>query len=505
MMTLMRSRTPDADGKLIPDYISSGSAMLVGPKGELDKMTVVLSASTYNVRNATCVPICVNCNGVSAAAISPIPFGTYVYGSSQATGVITLASGTQQNVTSGGNWTTTLPSIATVNSSGLVTGQDVGTTFLSFFLNAPPGEMECYQTAASVCADQQISGDGSADVIDQTPVITGIAPSDWKPGVTNTLVSFSGQYFGTNAPTLSFSPGAGISYTLSTYNDTKISAYVSVRNGTPNEDVTVTVTNNGYGGSAFYSGSTGEPATSSPVYATVHSPMNTPEITVVAWVNGNAPDLLTLPSGANSTLMSDLADPTECAGVISAWGVLHEREDLVTANDAAYANIWLVKNSANPVPPITPTPPSVLQSTGNFRLFNDYGNGGGFYQVGSTPNPCGATAPGFILNWVGTGQSSPYMGRSGTSPSGEVYQLAEGRLGVLGQSVNQTINGMTTPWIWSVIEFDSSGNPMFTNHSIFPTFTVYKNGYFVANYPQSSVTTFNQNTDAYQLTPSQIP
>ncbi len=36
MMTLVKSRVPDADGNLIPDNITSGSAMLIGPKGELD-------------------------------------------------------------------------------------------------------------------------------------------------------------------------------------------------------------------------------------------------------------------------------------------------------------------------------------------------------------------------------------------------------------------------------------------------------------------------------------
>jgi len=111
-----------------------------------------------------------------------------------------------------------------------------------------------------------------------------------------------------------------------------------------------------------------------------------------------------------------------------------------------------------------------------------------------------------VLNWIDKGQPSPYQGATGTSPSGEIYQLSEGRVGQLGQSGSITINnGQTVPWVWSVIEFDSSGNPTFTNNSIFPTFTVYKNGYFVGTYPQCSVATFVQKDQSYQITPSQIP
>jgi len=339
-------------------------------------------------------------------------------------------------------------------------------------------------------------------VPDQTPIVTGIDPSVWTAGNKPT-VTFTGQYFGTNQPTLNLSDSS-IGYTLSSYNDTQIVATINVLAGTPNEEVDVTVTNNGYGGQVF-NGSSGTSPTSNGVYATVNSPANSPEITVIAWVNPDAPDLLTLPSGANSTLTSNLADPSDCSAELSAWGIEHVRQDLHTAADTAYVNAWLVKESGNSAPPVTPIVPSALQSTGNFRLFNDFGNGRGFYQVGVSPNPCGATTPTFILNWIGTGQASPYMGASGTSPSGETYLLAEGRVGRLGQSINATLNGMSTPWIWSVIEFDSSGNPTFTNHSVFPSFTVYRNGNFQITYPQSSVASFILNDESYQLTPSQIP
>ena len=98
------------------------------------------------------------------------------------------------------------------------------------------------------------------------------------------------------------------------------------------------------------------------------------------------------------------------------------------------------------------------------------------------------------------------MGASGTSPSGEVYQLAEGRIGTVGQLGSETINGgRTVPWIWSVIEFNSSGTPTYDDVGMFPTYSVYVNGEIVITYPQSTVAAFIANNQTYQLEPSQIP
>jgi hypothetical protein len=347
-------------------------------------------------------------------------------------------------------------------------------------------------------------GGNSPTPADNTPIFTGIDPSVWISGST-TSVTFKGQYFGTNSPTLAFSPGAGIGYTLSSYNDSQIIATVNVATGTPNEDVGVSVTNNGYGGSAFYGGSSGASPTSGPTYATVASPQNTPEITVIAWVNGNAPDLAMLPSGENSELQSILQNSTAaqqatCAVEITDW-VGRDPDEVRTSADSAYANAWVVKNSANSAPPTVITP-SVQQSAGNFRLFNDFGHGGGFYQVGNTPDPCGT---GMVPTGWTTGQASPYMGAGGASPSGEVYQLAEGRVGTIGQLASETINGnRTVPYIWSLIEFNSSGNPTYSNVGMFPTYSVYVNGNLAATYPQSSVASFILNNNTYQLIPSSI-
>jgi len=355
-------------------------------------------------------------------------------------------------------------------------------------------------------------GSAPGNAVDSTPIITGIDPSDWTAGVA-TSVTFTGQYFGTNAPTLSFSPGAGINYSLSSYNDTQIVALVSVAAGTPNEGVSVSVTNNGYGGSPFYAGNTGESPTSTPANAAVHAPIpNSPEVTVIAWIDGNAPDLKVFPAG-NQTLVQKLhnANNYVCGAELAFW-VAGSPIDIQSSTDQDYANDWLIKYSANTAPPSTITPSAQL-SAGNFRMINDYGGSGpGFYRLGITPDPCGIL-PISVLNWIAQGQPNQYNGKSGTSGSGEVYQLVEGRLGTTGQKVNLTLNSRTAPWVWTVIKFDSSGNPTYSERAVFPTYSVYVNGTLAHTYEQIPVSCFSGNNasscfagkdQTYQLTPSQI-
>lgn len=160
-----------------------------------------------------------------------------------------------------------------------------------------------------------------------------------------------------------------------------------------------------------------------------------------------------------------------------------------------------MQNDGNDPPPATIVPGTQL-AAGDFRLFNDFGNSKGIYQVGITPDPC---KTGVIPNWLEAGQSSQYNGASGTSPSNEIYQIAEGRVGLVGQSVNLFLTNHSTPWIWTAIEFDSSGKPTYSNYAMFPTYSVYTNGSLTATYPQSAVSTFSNQDSSYELTPSEIP
>ena len=157
------------------------------------------------------------------------------------------------------------------------------------------------------------------------------------------------------------------------------------------------------------------------------------------------------------------------------WSVLLSARDLYTQNDRDYANAFLVAHSANATPPSTISPPSAF-SGGNYRLFNDFGNGKGAYAAGSTPDPC-KWLNGTIAGWVSGGQSSKYNGQSGLSGSGKVYQIAEGRIGLLGRLGSETINqGRTVPFVYDIIEFDAAGNYTVSDHASFPTYYVYVNG-----------------------------
>ena len=160
-MTLVRAHAPDLDGNVIPEYIKSGSAMLVGPKGELDSMTLVVSASTYNVRNATCWPICIDCGGISRVSV---PNYSVVAGSTaQATATIVTESGSSQETS--GQWTTSNPNVATIDGNGVITAVNSGSATIEFGpLNAPQAGMYCYQQYDTICAFLSWFGDGVVTV-----------------------------------------------------------------------------------------------------------------------------------------------------------------------------------------------------------------------------------------------------------------------------------------------------------------------------------------------------
>jgi glucodextranase-like protein len=241
--------------------------------------------------------------------------------------------------------------------------------------------------------------------------------------------------------------------------------------------------------------------------ATVDVKVTTADIVVIGWVNAS---VITLPSGASFLLRIDLNTPLICSALLLDWFV-GIPTDLFGQAEVDYANAFLLNHSGNSPPPSTINPDAQLAG-GDFRLFNrlqaTYSQSGGTIsnfsaihstaQVGTTPDPCGLVSNA-------SGQNHPSNGSNGITSSGTgVYQLAEGRLGTAGQRVNKTINGTTTPWIWSVIRFDASGNPDTSDHSIFPTFYVYKDGSLINTYPQSAPSAFIPLQDNYQRLPSEI-
>ena len=505
---LTRNPTPDAAGNVVPAGVYQGSAEISGNQSEQQHILVGMDVGIYNVQKATCTWPCPTCHGWYNGYVSPNSFLVSLVGQAQLTFYMQYDTGDQYSLNGSSAFASSATNIATVDNSGIITGVSGGSvTASAHSLNTEPVYVP--NDCNSSCPSAIVQGSATGNVYDYGPTVEGINPASWKAGGPPLTVTFSGTYFGTNAPTITFSPASGISYTLSSYSDNKIVAIITVAASTPNEDVSVTVKNNGYGGTAFYGGPAGQSPTSAPVYASVHSsPANSKEITVIAWVNASAPDLANLVGGANPMLVAHLnGGSLSCALEVGAWSYLMSPVDILNDTDRVYADAWLLKYSANPAPPTTITP-SVQLSAGNYRAFNDFGNGQSSYQLGITPDPCGLTGvPKWILDWSAADQAqpSPYNGSYGTSPSGKVYQLVEGRVGLLGQAGSQTINNRTVAWIWSVIEFDSSGNATYSDHAIFPTYSVYVNGVLTITYPQSSVASFVALDQTSQRIPSQIP
>jgi hypothetical protein len=496
---LVRQRVPDRKGNTLPIDVSSVTYDLRDLTESSHSLTVDETAvdRTWGPTAITQFPVC-GC-GLQSVGIDPGEIDIIVNGLENlgVYGADSCGNGDILLTNDFTSWGSNNTAVAN-QTKGKVVGVGPGST------DGYADGIVCYDG----CACHTYDLTESVSVPNSTPILTGIDPSDWPSGATTPSVVFSGQYFGTNPPTLSFSPSAGIGYGLVSYNDTQIVANITVAQGTPTEEVKVSVTNNGYGGVGFQSGGGLTSPTSAPVFATVRAPLNSPEITIIAWVNGSAPDLNPLPVGENSTLKGNLQNGTSsqqaaCAVQVGEW-VLGIAANIVTDADRAYANAWLLVNSANAAPPSTITPSAQLNG-GNYRLFNDFGGSGlplGT-NVGYTPDPCKTG----LLDWAGAGQPSQYEGYSSTSPAGQVYQIAEGRIGTAGQAGSETINGRTVPWIWSAIEFNSAnGTPNYSPPlGTFPTYYLYVNGTLTYTFPQSTVAAFIAHDQTYQLTPSQIP
>jgi hypothetical protein len=236
------------------------------------------------------------------------------------------------------------------------------------------------------------------------------------------------------------------------------------------------------------------------------STITTDDMVVIAWVDGSK---IALPDDANIGLRANLNIPFLCSSLLLDW-VSRIPSFLYTDADRAYANGFLLKNSGNGDPGQTINPDTV-RSRGDFRLFNRFratfsvSNGQitnpsylqSVSQIGSTPDPCG------IFPAAGADAHDSNGAKGVTTSGASVYQLTEGRLGWAGRQINLTINGRTTPWIWSVIKFNASGSPSM-DIAIFPTYSVYRNGQlFGAPYSQLLLT-FIQKDETYQRLPGEI-
>jgi hypothetical protein len=246
----------------------------------------------------------------------------------------------------------------------------------------------------------------------------------------------------------------------------------------------------------------------------------TQDVVVVAWVDAGPPaaDLAVLSNQADFLIKIDLSNPVTCNLAAGSW-LLGIPVDLLSNADRQYANAFLLTNSGNSRPPAT-IDPDVIGDAGDYRMWNrlqvsidDTVPRVDFIQqptprIGNTPNPCGGSGylPGVPA--YGAPEVHPNNWADGLTPSRTgVFQLSEGRLGSDGQTINQTINGHSTPWIWSVIRFDLKGDlvPADIDHQIFPTYYVYADGQLIHAYPQSPAAIFIALDATSQRLPSEVP
>lgn len=264
-------------------------------------------------------------------------------------------------------------------------------------------------------------------------------------------------------------------------------------------------------GSSFLGGGSSQQTNQTTTWSRQSPPSaasSTADITVVAWVDKSK---ITLPTPQAPDLAVKLNLPGTCHLTLLDWSK-GSHEYLKGPADVDYANDWLLIHSANNQPPSRIDPNQELLK-GDFRLFNRFqivSNGNIVKPTtivhaaipGSTPDPCGVVpnAP------AETNQNNGYIGIDSASKG--VAQLAEARLGKLGQKINRTINGVfqTTPWIWSVVEFDASGYPIIPfDHAMFPTYSIYWGSDLILTCPQSDPQSFIAKNESYQRLPSPIP
>jgi hypothetical protein len=119
--------------------------------------------------------------------------------------------------------------------------------------------------------------------------------------------------------------------------------------------------------------------------------------------------------------------------------------------------------------------------------------------VGTTADPCG-----YLPNL--TAQTHSNNGAIGVGYSGSnVYQLAEGRMGTDAQLVFATVNGHSSPWLWSVINFALGGpNGTVSSKSMYPTHSIYIDG-TLSSTSTPNFSGFVSSDDTYQMIPSNIP
>jgi hypothetical protein len=366
------------------------------------------------------------------------------------------------------------------------------------------------------------------------PVCTASATITNRPIHISALLSSPWQYMATltsivNAP--------GGSYSWSTNNPSMV-GFLTPPSGPNASQVTLGIvsTNGEATITLTYVSPCGAVASDSFTFALTN------DTTAIAWVDGSQVQLVpppNLPGGDPDPIWDQLVGlgSTVCGDTLLDWSNLGQTgvgvsNNGLTSAEIAFANEFVISGSANPSPPTQlQQDQSSLINGQQYRLYQRFqaywelGPNGGFsasqppsvleswVAVGVTPEPCtGYQVPILSLPV----QQNALNGHYGLTSNGLwLYQVNEARLGPEGQGVNQFLNGTagadfttTTPWIWSVIQFDANGytqtfapnttNSTTQNLGSFPAYWIYTNGYLAYAIGQSSLAGFIALNSTFQ-------
>jgi Big-like domain-containing protein len=135
MMLLIESQQPDAKGNTIPTAVTAGSAIIESAAGRKTPLTLVVAGGTFNVQTATCGSTCINCCGYANFVVTPSNYNCPVGQSMQCDLQATDCNG--GTATFSANWTSSDTSVATINSSGVMTGVAAGSVTISGIVSSP--------------------------------------------------------------------------------------------------------------------------------------------------------------------------------------------------------------------------------------------------------------------------------------------------------------------------------------------------------------------------------
>ncbi|MGD0097884.1 MAG: hypothetical protein ABSB60_15450, partial [Terracidiphilus sp.] len=332
---LIRTQQPDKDGNILSHDALQGSLLVSPAAGEPeDQMTAVISVGIYNARKGTCGMGCTSCYGVSQTQMSPSSFAILVDKSFGGNLVYLMCDGAAYPVASRSSWSSTKPSIASVQTAGqanpgLVTGVSAGSATISAYYGPSQACIPQYCSPPPQVCPQYLYGSSSpATVTPAPPQITLVTPSPLMIGQGG-LLSIVGSGF-SNAGTVSgyiTGPDYIALVSPNVLSDSLITAGYAVPADAPQGTYTLTLNFSSYDGGSY------------PVYFLV--PVSAPTV-IVQQVDYTNSMQVWLDSPGNAT-------PTAASKTVWTW-------------ESAYPSAFVAGNtiSATATFSISPAPVSAI-------------------------------------------------------------------------------------------------------------------------------------------------